>query len=268
MARPRTFRRTPYTKVTRSRGKLVDYARGRTPMVWTPSSSGAISRGRRRMNARIGGYLGIEKKFFDVYASSIAIPAPADCSGGEMNPEGGCTGCLSVPAQGDGEQNRDGKKIMCKSIFVTGLCRQTTVSTDQADALHRPTIFVALVLDTQTNGATLDSEDVFTNPNDTPLVNGLPLRNLQYSSRFRVLAHKTFVMGEYNTMTDGANTSSQICGPRTFMLSWSGDIPMNFTSTTADVANAADNSLHIIAFATSTAPAISMSYNSRMRFVG
>lgn len=267
MARPRTFRRTPYTKVTRTRGKLVDYARSRVPMVWTPSSSGAISRGRRRMNARIGGYLGIEKKFLDCYASLVVIPAPTDCTGGEMQPEGGCTNALSVPAQGDGETNRDGKNITFKSIFITGTVTQTALTT-QATAITPPTIFVALVMDTQTNGTAINSEDVFTNPNDTALVNGFPLRNLQYSSRFRVLAHKTFTLGPVTAFNDAAGTGTAIPTTKTFTLSHVGDIPMRFSNTTADVANAVDNSLHLIAFATSTSYVPKISYNSRMRFVG
>lgn len=268
MARPRTFKRTPYAKVSRSRGKMVDYARSRVPMVWTPSSTpGGVSRGRRRMNARIGGYLGIEKKFLDVYASSVAIPAPTDCAGGEMQPEGGCTNCLSVPAQGDGEQQRDGKQITMKSIFVTG-CVSHTPAANQNDALTGPIVFVALVMDTQTNGATIVSENVFTNPNDTAVVNAFPLRNLENSARYRVLAHKTLRCEPVAVMTDGANTSSQMPAPVSFQLSFVGDVKMNFSSTTADVANAKDNSLHLIAFSNTANFSSFLSYNSRMRFVG
>lgn len=268
MARLRTFRRTPYTKVTRTRGKLVDYARSRTPMVWTPSSTGKISRGRRRMNARIGGFLGIEKKFLDVYASNVVLAAPSDCSGGEIQPEGGCTGCLSAPAQGDGESNRDGKKITMKSIFITGNVRSAALA-DQADCLAAPVVFVALVLDTQANGATIVSEQVFTNPNDTPFVNSMPLRNLQYSSRYRVLAHKTLNLAPCTASTDGANTTTIAPSQKPFILSYTGDIPISFTSTTADVANVADNALHLIAFNNNSSwTACSLSFNSRMRFVG
>lgn len=53
-----------------------------------------------------------------------------------------------------------------------------------------------------------------------------------------------------------------------FNLSFSGDIPVTFTNTTADVANVADNSLHLIGFCTSTNFGPTLSYNSRMRFVG
>lgn len=221
----------------------------------------------RRRNLRTAGFLGIEKKFLDVYASNVAIPAPTDCAGGEMQPEGGCTGCLSAPAQGDGEQQRDGRKIMLKSCFVTGNIVATTAQ-DQADALMQPQFFVALVLDTQANGATVVSEQVFTNPNDTPYVNSFPLRNLQYSSRYRVLDYKQLAPDEVVVATDGAVTTSQRFSNISFKLAWNGNLPVTFTSTTADVANVADNAVHVIAFATDVSFTPLISYNSRVRFVG
>lgn len=221
---------------------------------------------RRKRSMRAASSLGVEKKYLDVYASSINIPAPTDCAGGEMQPEGGCTDCLSVPAQGDTEQQRDGKKIMMKSIFVEGLIRAAVLQ-DQADVPGPPVTYVALVLDTQTNGSTIVSEQVFKSSNDTPFVNGYPLRNMDYTNRYRVLAHKTFVH-DIICGTDGANTLSCATKPEVFTLAYNGEIPMTFSATTANVTSCTDNSLHIIAFASSTTPQCTISYNSRMRFVG
>lgn len=221
----------------------------------------------RRRNIRTATALGIEKKFLDVYASNLAVPAPTDCSGGEMQPEGGCTDCISAPAQGDGEQQRDGRKINITNCFVTGLVA-TTVEADQPDAVAPPVIFIALVLDTQANGATVVSEQVFTNPNDVAFVNAYPLRNLQYSARYRVLDHKTVHLEPVYSCNDAAATGSFNATPRPFQLSWSGNLPVTFTSTTANVANVTDNALHIIAFGTNTNYTPLLSYNSRIRFVG
>lgn len=234
-----------------------------------PLASAAGPSRRASQNLRTGGYLGIELKFLDVYGSQISIPAPTDCSGGEMQPEGGCTDCLSVPAQGDGEQQRDGRRILMKSIFVSGAVKWST-SSDQDDAFEAGPVFVALVLDTQTNGSTIVSEQVYTNPNDTANVNTYPLRNLQYSSRFRVLDHVTIQPRCSVAFNDAAATGTMAWPIEHFTLSNKkvSDIPMTFSSTTADVANAIDNSLHLIAFCTATSPAAALSYNSRMRFVG
>lgn len=184
-----------------------------------------------------------------------------------MQPEGGCTGCISAPAQGDGEQNRDGRKITMKSCFVS-FNVYPSVQSDSADSMSAPQVYVALVQDKQANGATVVSEQVFTNPNDTADVNTYPLRNLQYSSRYRVLDHKLVNLSPVSAGTDGANTISQIATSRSGVLSWNGEMPVTFTSTTANVSNVTDNALHIIAFSTSSNYAPAISYNSRVRFVG
>jgi len=54
-----------------------------------------VMRGRRRL-ARIGGLLGIEKKYLDTYASALVIVVSTDCAGGELQPEGGCTQIFSA----------------------------------------------------------------------------------------------------------------------------------------------------------------------------
>lgn len=61
--------------------------------------------------------LGIETKFLDTAWNGVAINASTDGAGGELQPSTGCTDCISVPAQGDGESQRDGRKYCVKSIF-------------------------------------------------------------------------------------------------------------------------------------------------------
>lgn len=223
---------------------------------------------RRRSLLRAAGILGIETKYLDVWASSLAVPANDTCESGEMQPEGGCTECLSAPAQGDGPQARDGRQIQFKGIFIDGFVNLVPLA-DQADVATPQTVFVALVLDTQTNGSTIVSEQVFTNPNDTPVVNGYPLRNLAYSTRYKVLAHKTIHMGPVTAGTDGANTNSLNGAGQCFTLGYKGDMPIKFGSLgTATVSDVIDNSLHLVAFACSSAWTTTISYNSRMRFRG
>lgn len=229
----------------------------------------SISRARRwrRRDVRAQKYLGIEQKFLDCYASALVIPAPTDAAGGEMQPEGGCTNCISAPAQGDGEQNRDGRKITIKSCFVSFNVFPTVVP-DQADVAPGAQVYVALVLDTQANGATIVSENVYTNPNDTAQVNTYPIRNLRYSSRYKILDHKLVNMNPVTAGTDGAGTLSLVATPRSDVLSWKGEIPVTFTDTTANVTSVTDNAFHIIAFATAVNYTPALSYNSRIRFVG
>ena len=63
-----------------------------------------------------------ELNYLDCAKTLSALTAPTDCSGGEMNPTTGCTGCLSAPSQGDAYNQRDGSKITIKSILIQGHC--------------------------------------------------------------------------------------------------------------------------------------------------
>lgn len=99
----------------------------------------AISR-----NARIGGFLGIELKFLDCAWNSVALATSTDGAGGELNPSSGCTLAISVPAQGNGQSERDGQKYQLKSAWVSGNIT-TAAASDQDDVAEIPGYFIALV---------------------------------------------------------------------------------------------------------------------------
>jgi len=233
-------------------------------------------RGRSRAlaNVRTGGLLGIETKFLDCQATDLDIPSPTGAAGGEMNPEGGCTGCLTAPATGDGPTNRDGNRIAMKSILVKGLVQTSNQSAQSAADIVSP-VFLALVLDTQTNGATLNSEDVYTNPSANAQCNVALFRNMSFTSRFKVLASTivefpSLAMAN-NTGAAGGIVREGLGVPFTLSANLKG-LKVQFTtgSTTADVANVIDNSVHLLAFSTDAADAMNygLTYNSRLRFVG
>jgi len=221
-------------------------------------------------NMRTGGLLGIETKYLDLGINN-ALVATTDATGGECQPDSGSTGCLTAPAQGDGSQNRDGKKIVVKSILVTGTI-SSVVQTAQNSADVVPEVYLALVQDTQTNGVTINSEDVFTNVAGIALTATVPFRNMSNVSRFRVLktVKKKLVMP---SMTADAGTGTIVQSGQascSIALSWTGLMPVNFTtaSTTADVANVVDNSVHLIAYCNSTTLAPAFAGACRIRFVG
>lgn len=224
-------------------------------------------------NARTGGLLGIETKFLDVAFSNVAITGTStDGSGGEIQPTSGCTGCFSAPAQGDTSSSREGKKIVIKSALVQGsifIEKQAAQST--ADNI--PDLFICIVQDTQTNGVTVNSEDVFKNIVGASIGSTQPFRNMSNTSRFKVLKQwkwnrQVSLPITNDTGATGGVIQEGISIP--FDISWKGVMPVNFTvgSTTADVANVVDNSLHLIAFA-SDASFVPLIYaGSRIRFVG
>jgi len=229
--------------------------------------SAAAAANRASANVRTGGLIDKEVYFFDTSRSSIQIPATTTSA--ELDPNTGCTGCISAPAVGDSSSNRRGKKIMISSALVN--CTVTrSGGSDQADAAPGISGVVCLVLDKQTNGAQLNSEDVYKEAGSSFATNAL--RNLQYSKRFTVLAVQKFYMPPTPCGTDGASTLSSAGDTQHFVLTRGLNLPVNFTTgTTADVANVVDNSLHVIAFASQAGSGINgvnLAYDARIRFVG
>ena len=143
----------------------------------------------RPRNIRTGGFLGIETKFFDNACVNFTIPSPTDASGGEAQPTITVSQCLSSPAQGDGEQNRDGRRITAKSMFINGVVTIATQA-DQTNADIMPTVYIAVVLDTQTNAATIVSENVFQNTGANAILAACPVRNMSNTRRYQILKKK------------------------------------------------------------------------------
>lgn len=220
------------------------------------------TRRQRAANLRTGGFLGIEKKFYDTAINEIAIASGTTWAGGENDPA--TVNTISAPAQGDGESNRDGRKIVVTDVYVSGTVLHVKEA-DQTAADTPPETLVALVLDTQSNGAQLNAEDVYSNPSANANLAAHPLRNLQYSSRFKVLA-TALVIPEPPPMTyDGTNIEQ--AGQRTgFVFKKKLNMPVTFNSTTAGISNVVDNSLHIIALSSDARQ--KLSYNARIRFMG
>ncbi len=228
-----------------------------------------LGTGRRRRafqggRARTGGFTGIERKFYDTSLVGSALTAPTDAAGGEHNPS--ATICLNSITQGDGEEQRDGRKCTVQSCFVKGTVRVGPLANITAGD-EGAKIYIALVLDTQTNGALLNSEDVFKNEGANLVLAGSPMRNMQFTQRFRILDTAEFVMENPNLSWDGTNMESQgLVTP--FQLSSNLTFSSLYSGTTESIANITDNSLSIIAYTSAVGLVPLLSYNARVRFVG
>ncbi len=230
------------------------------------------SYGRRpyTKNLRIGGYLGLELKFYDTSLVAGALLSTGALTGGEHDPS--ATIMLNTVVQGDNESQRIGRKITMKNIMVRGVVSvPIQAGQNAADAPSR--IFIALVLDKQTNGAQLNSEDVFTNKSANAILTTSNFNNLEFKSRFRVLGSRKFTM--QNPAIANATSFSADNGIISAGLEQSFELYKDLKSmttlyngTTEDVANIIDNSLHIVAFTTNTVLAPTISYNARLRFLG
>lgn len=208
---------------------------------------------RRMRNIRTGGFTGIESKFVDLTLAPTAIVTSN--VGAELDPVG--TDSLSAIAQGDGESERNGRACTVTRLTIRGEVDVAAVGILSPARLIR----IAIVQDTQTNGAQFNSEDVYTAAgqfHDS-------FRNLQFSKRFRVLKDVLITLRPTIGAGDGAaNDTGAFTHPFKF------DIPLKMqvihSGSTNVIANVTDNSLHLMAIASSGTA--TLNYNCRIRFVG
>lgn len=183
------------------------------------------------------------------------------------------TSMISTPAVGDTEVNRDGKKIIIDSVYINFLVYRSAVEA-VVDPFPANDFFIALVLDTQTNGAQCNSEDVFKNTSANASLCCDVQRNLLFGKRFKVL-RETIVSGQFMTLAAPAANAYGANG-FSYHFKWYVPFPqgleVNFNSgTTASIANVIDNSLHIIGYCNNSTAGTNpgtLSYNARIRFRG
>jgi len=258
-------------KFTTPSFRRTAFKRYRGPISRVRVTGGASRRYGRSLalrNLRTGGLLGIEKKFLDIPLTPTALVSPTDMSGGELPPSSIVTGCYSAPAQGDGPTNRDRNKIVITEYSFKGTIFVNS-QTNQTDCDIAAFVFLAVIQDTQTNGAQLNSEDVWANPTANATACTNPFRNMSYTRRFRVLAMKRVVLRIPTITWDGTNLE-QFGFNTPIDLQWRGKMPVTFTtgSTTADIANVTDNSIQLVGFTNSVTLAPQILGNTRIRFYG
>ena len=246
-------------------------SRSFTPAKRRISFGGGGGRLRSR-NRRTAGFLGIEIKYYDSYVIGSQLTTSTTQAGGLHNPLLlGIPQALNNVAQGDGEQERDGRKMMMRSISINGHLNRNAIASGPTDLEVAPDYFIALVLDTQANGAVLNSQDVYTNVSSLASLSTSPFRNLQYSQRFKVLATRRITGRQLTAgVIDATGTGSfDIAGQfYPFRFDKKLAIPVLFTGTNATVANVVDNTLSILAWTSNNTNPTQISYNARLRFVG
>lgn len=206
----------------------------------------------------------INKKYFDSLRSSLAISEGTTWASAEADPA--TLNTLFAPVPGTDINQRVGRRVEVTNVTVRGTVDESTAA-DQADSLVSGTVRLILVLDKETNSVQLNSEDVMTSPAtaSTALVNS-SFMSTAFLGRFEIL-DEVFLRGrDYNSMTDGTNTSSQAAPQRPFVLEHTFDPPLtiHFNSGSAgSVADIVDNSFHLLAHSATTANTTNLSYNCR-----
>lgn len=218
----------------------------------------------RAPNTRTGGFVDVENKFLDSELTATSIPSTWT----SLNPTGtGCNESISVPSQGDGESQRDGRVYYINAIHVKG-----KITTDAAESQVGPLgpsyVRVILYWDTQTNASQAVATDIM----DAGLTDDfLAFRNLQNSKRFVVLKDKVIRVNP-QAMNEGsanlfavANSTAQF----SFNKKFKKPIKVRCVGTSADVASASDNNFGIAAINSNEGGVTrSITYQARVRFSG
>ena len=223
----------------------------------------------RKANWQWGGYLGVEKKFYDCALSSALVTQNANFTGCMLDPVAipiVGVNCLNAPTQGNTVTTRVGAKYNIISIWIGG---QMTLTAQQNQTAAPPssTVFWALVMDKQTNGAQCNSEFIYQNPSANLAVSSLsPVRNILYSKRFKVLkTWNTVLMPNFSG--DSVANHQDVGGvsfPFEYFKSFKKPIRVETIANGGTVADIMNYSFHMVACA--NGGGVLCSYNCRIRF--
>ncbi len=207
-----------------------------------------------------------EMKYFDTFKDGTALTAPATWAGTEVDPATILTFC--DPVKGTGISNRIGRHIKIHAIKIRGqiscAAQLNQTATDAASQVR-----LVLVLDQQTNAAQMQGEQVFEDPGTASPNNTIQTyMNLDNLGRFRVLKDKMLVIQNPNIAWDGTNMEQNGL-VRMFKLNhkFAKPLDVHFNATDGGtVADIVDNSIHMLACASSIALVPQILYEARVSY--
>lgn len=187
-----------------------------------------------------------ELKFFDT-----ALAFNFDATG-----EVPATGQLTLIPQGDTESTRDGRIAYIKSIQIRGAAVYNAVSGGQT--VSSSALYLALVLDTQANGAAAAITDVFTSS-----AMQSNMLNLNNSQRFRIIKKWELPI---NSMA-GVSTN---WGVVTVLVNFYKrcNIKIDWSSTAGAISELRSNNLFLVAGCLNNDDIATFEGTCRLRFVG
>lgn len=194
-----------------------------------------------------------ELKFFD-NANSFSFDATNEIP---------ATGQLCTIAQGDGQSNRDGRKVIVKSIY----CNGAAVYQPGASATSADIAYLWLVQDTQCNGAAAtvadDNVGIFTTAGANA---SLAVRCLANGDRFKILKKWSLPLGAQAGVTAAYNNSIK---PVTCYLKCHIPIEYDASAATGAIATIRSNNIFLVAGTAGLSDdLISVNMTTRLRFIG
>ncbi len=218
--------------------------------------------------ARTRGWAGVksEMKYFDTFLAETTMPNSADWTGTEIDPATFLNFCN--PVKGTGINERIGRHIRIHGIKIRGIIRaapQANVTATDASTQVR----LSLVLDTQTNAAQMQGEQVFEAPGAASSRNCVQtFMSLDNLGRFRVLKDKFISFGNPNISWDGTNMEQNgVLRPFKIFHKFRVPIDVHFNATDGGtIADIVDNSLHLLANESDATLAAGILYEARVSY--
>lgn len=240
---------------------------------------------RALANMRTGGYVGLERKFFDTLSSDTLASGfyPANLVQTRRTnaawPAGGDTGkALFCPEVGSAQNMRDGRVASLSSVYSTVDLSLNTPAVG-VDLNILPTrncrVYVALVHDSQCNGEAFTTADVFNTGSGLHIERMHPLRNLSNVQRFNVLDSKivNLSLQSYSATSD---TTAFSAGSKQSVILYKGfgnGLQVHFKGDDLQISDLSDHNVSLVAFvvddwATQNGFTVTLQASTRCRFRG
>lgn len=215
----------------------------------------------------------VEHKYFESSVTNSSVVIDANMTGLMKDPT--TLNTLFAPQTGDDAISRDGRSVMVDEIHIKG-----EINFQGAESAVYPStggaVFLALVQDTQSNGAQCTSQSVYFNQTASVMGSHLPLRNPNGWTRFNTL--KTLTITKRNDAITQSGADNFSWNEQIYPFEWYVKFPkpvmVRFNAVNGGtIADIEDNSFHMIASlrgatGAGPTPSAAITYNCRTRFYG
>lgn len=209
-----------------------------------------------RPKQRILNAMGIEYKYLDTeFASGVNSTLVAAGTG---------FGPINLIPIGDGNSERDGRKCTMTSVHVKGYLELEDNTSGAAASVR-----IALVMDRQNNGALTLPTSVYQDPSTNSL-DSCAFRNLDQTSRFKILKDEVFTFSNHNAYINSADSTT---GKYKERIAVSMNVKCQeiiaFIGDTAAVTSVNSNLLSVFVWSDAlSSTSLEAALNCRVRFVG
>ncbi len=207
-----------------------------------------------------------ETKYFDSERTTTVLNQSDNWTDTEFNPTG--LNCLFAPTEGAAINERIGREVRVIKIKIRGTITTDPINSATA-APDSSCVRVLLVMDTQTNGTTMQGEQMYSTAL-SPKDGFQTFQNIDNFGRFRVLKEKMVDIGNPNQSLDIATGNFHINGlcrrfKMTHKFLTTQSVRFNQVGT-ENVSSIIDNSFHVLANMAGEFLVPLISYNCRVTY--